>query len=114
MIWCYRFDDYMMDYVLDRSIQMISPTLLCSPKLRILKQYDAHNHTELYHTLRLYLSLERNVLQTANKLFIHRSTLFYRLERIQKLAKVNLDDPQERLTLQYSFALMDLVKEPEN
>ena len=114
MIWCYRFDDYMLDYVLDRSIEQISPVLLCSPKLRILRQYDAQKHTELYHTLQVYLELERNVLQTANTLFIHRSTLFYRLERIQKLAKVNLDDPRERLTLQYSFALMELVKEPEN
>lgn len=113
MIWCYRFDDYMMDYVLDRSIQMISPALLCSPKILILKQYDEKNHTELYHTLQVYLSLERNVLQTANSLFIHRSTLFYRLERIQKLTKVNLDSERERLTLQYSFALMELVKEPE-
>ena len=114
MIWCYRFDDYMMDYVLTRSIEEISPAMLCSPKLRILKQYDEKKHTELYHTLQVYLSLERNVLQTANTLFIHRSTLFYRLERIQKLTKTNLDDPAERLVLQYSFALMDLVKEPES
>ncbi len=114
MIWCYRFDDYMMDYVLARSTERISPTLLCSPKLRILKQYDEKNHTELYRTLQIYLSLERNVLQTANTLFIHRSTLFYRLERIQKLAKTNLDDAAERLALQYSFALMELVKEPES
>ncbi len=114
MIWCYRFDDYMMDYVLARSTEQISPTLLCSPKLRILKQYDEKNHTELYRTLQIYLSLERNVLQTANTLFIHRSTLFYRLERIQKLAKTNLDDAAERLALQYSFALMELVKEPES
>lgn len=111
--WCYRFDDYMLDYVLDRSTEFLSPTLLCSPKLRILRQYDEKNHTELYRTLQIYLSLERNVLQTANTLFIHRSTLFYRLDRIQKVAKTHLDNPRERLTLQYSFALMDLLKEPD-
>ena len=111
--WCYRFDDYMLEYVMQRSTQKISPVLLCSPKLRLLKQYDEKNHTELYHTLQVYLSLERNVLQTANSLFIHRSTLFYRLDRIQKIAKTDLENSKERLTLQYSFALMDMVKEPE-
>ena len=88
--------------------------MLCSPKLRLLKQYDEKNHTELYHTLQVYLSLERNVLQTANSLFIHRSTLFYRLDRIQKIAKTDLENSKERLALQYSFALMDMVKDPEN
>lgn len=111
--WCYRFDDYMMDYVLEQSTQSFSPLLLCSPKLRLLKQYDEKNHTELYHTLQVYLSLERNVLQTANHLFIHRSTLFYRLDRIQKIAKTDLENPKERLALQYSFALMELIKDPE-
>ena len=54
----------------------------------------------------VYLSLERNALQTANALFIHRSTLFYRLERIQKLTKLNLDDAKIRLVLQLSFAML--------
>jgi hypothetical protein len=111
--WCYRFEDYMMDYVLDTSTQLISPALLCSPKLIKLLEYDEKNHTELYRTLKLYLTLERNVLQTANSLFIHRSTLFYRLDRIQKITKCDLDDPGERLRLLYSFELMELTKEKE-
>ena len=55
--------------------------------------------------------LERNALQTANALFIHRSTLFYRLERIQKLTKLNLDNPKERLVLLLSFSMMNNRKE---
>ena len=106
MIWCYRFDDYILDYVLDQSTTQISPDLLCHQSLSVLKKYDEENKTELFHTLDVYLSLERNALQTANALFIHRSTLFYRLERIQKLTKLNLDDAKIRLVLQLSFAML--------
>ena len=63
--------------------------------------------TELYRTLKVYLELERNVLQTAKTLFIHRSTLFYRLERIQKLADVDYEDARERLVLQLSFQILE-------
>ena len=106
MIWCYRFDDY----ILEQSTTQISPELLCHQSLSILKKYDKENHTELFHTLDVYLSLERNALQTANTLFLHRSTLFYRLERIQKLTKLNLDDPQVRLVLLLTFSMARIQK----
>lgn len=107
MNWCYRFNDYLLEYILEQSSRQFSPELLSSQKLLTLKKYDAANHTDFYHTLKTYLRLERNVLQTARELFIHRSTLFYRLERIQKIAKVNYDDPRERLILQLSFYILD-------
>lgn len=110
MIWCYRFDDYILDYVMDQSTTQISPELLCHQSLSVLQKYDKENNTELFHTLDVYLSQERNALQTANMLFIHRSTLFYRLERIQKLTKLNLDDPKIRLVLLLSFAVLRIEK----
>ena len=38
---------------------------------------------------------------------IHRSSLTYRLERIQKLTKVDLDNPKDRLLLQLCFLLQE-------
>ena len=107
MNWCCRFDDYLLEYLLSQGGEHLSPELLCSNKLLILKQYDEKNKTELYRTLQVYLELERNVLQTAKTLFIHRSTLFYRLERIQKLADINYEDAKERLILQLSFQILE-------
>lgn len=107
MNWCCRFDDYILEYLLGQGGEHLSPELLCSNKLLILRQYDEKNKTELYHTLKVYLDLERNVLQTSKTLFIHRSTLFYRLERIQKLADIDYEDPRERLILQLSFQILE-------
>ena len=111
MIWCYRFDDYLLEYMVSRISHQISPELLVSSRLEALLNYDRKNNTELYHTLKTYLEHERNSLQTAKTLFIHRSSLTYRLERIQKITRINLDDPRERLLLQICFLLMQ-EKEP--
>lgn len=107
MSWCYRFNDFLLEHVLSAATAKISPEMLYARQLLLLKNYDQENNTELFHTLNVYLNLERNVLQTAKTLFIHRSTLFYRLERIQKLTKLNLDDPKQRLCLLLSFAMLE-------
>lgn len=111
MNWYYRFDDYFLDFLHMKASETLPPHLLCSQKLMVLKDYDKTNHTELYTTLKAFLELERNVLQTSKKLFIHRSTLFYRLERICKIADVNLDDQKERLVLSISFYFLELEEQ---
>ena len=111
MIWCYRFDDYLLEYILSQASHQISPELLVSSRLDALVHYDQENKTELYHTLQVYLEHERNSLQTARALFIHRSSLVYRLERIQKITKIDLDNPKNRLLLQICFLLIQ-EKEP--
>ena len=111
MIWCYRFDDYLLEYILSQTSHQISPKLLVSSRLDALIQYDQENKTELYRTLQVYLEHERNSLQTAKALFIHRSSLVYRLERIQKITKIDLDNPKNRLLLQICFLLIQ-EKEP--
>lgn len=54
----------------------------------------------------VYLCNNRNVLQTAKELYIHRSTLSYRLKKIYKISGVDLDDPKERLKLMISYTML--------
>lgn len=105
--WCHHFEDYILEFLLKKGQESLLPELLCSNKLLLLKQYDEKNKTEFYHTLKIYLEKERNVLQTAKELFIHRSTLFYRLDRIRKIADVRPEDAKERLVLQISYYLLE-------
>lgn len=112
MIWCYRFDDYLLEYMLSRISHQISPELLVSSRLAALQDYDHKNNTELCRTLKVYLEHERNSLQTAKVLFIHRSSLTYRLERIQKITRIDLDNPKERLLVLLCFQLIQ-EQDPE-
>ena len=76
------------------------------PALEQLKQYDSQKRTDFYELLKIYLRNERNRVITAEKLYVHKNTLVYRLEKIQKKFHLQLDAPYEReyLLLSYRFA----------
>ena len=72
----------------------------------IRDSYDKANETELYKTLAVFLRNERHATKTAQELYIHRSTLFYRLDRIHDLIQQDLDDPKVRLYLNLSLYIL--------
>lgn len=107
MYWYYHFEDYMLEYMIDCAVKDVPVQLLCASALYKLQDYDKENNTELYQTLHVFLRMERSLLKTSTELFIHRSTLSYRLKRIQKLTGIDLDDPLERLRLLLSFYMLE-------
>ena len=86
---------------------------IISGDLMLLKNYDGEKGTDLYQTLKTYLTCERNSTLTAQLLDIHRSTLPHRLERIEKLTGLDLEDFSTRLYLLMSFAIEDKNLIPE-
>lgn len=64
-----------------------------------IEQYDREHHTELAHTLKIYLDYDRSKQRTAEHLFIHRQTLYHRLRQLEKLVGGELDDPIQRLSM---------------
>ncbi len=106
-IWCHRFDTYVLRYMLDCCSSNLPPHMLCAEGLRALQRYDDKNETEFFKTLTVYLKNERRTTQTANELYIHRSTLFYRLERIEKILQMNLENPETRLYLNLCIHLIE-------
>lgn len=64
-----------------------------------LVDYDTTHGSELVNTLATYLRCAGALEQTATKLFIHRSTLRYRLGRIEHLSGWDLHDPEHRFNL---------------
>ena len=103
MIWCYHFHDYVLDYMFDKICFELPYDFICANQIKALQKYDDKHNTKLNETLETYLRLERNVVQTAKSLYIHRSTLFYRLDRIQKIISIDLNDPKMRLYLEISY-----------
>ena len=51
-----------------------------------LAAYDDQYETELVSTVEAYLENDGNVAQTASRLFTHRHTIRYRLERVRSWA----------------------------
>jgi sugar diacid utilization regulator len=66
-----------------------------------LVSYDEQYETELVRTLETFLDADGNVAGTAEKLFTHRHTIRYRLERVRGLTGLDVasTDGRERLSL---------------
>ena len=96
--------------MLDNACGDIPPQHVCLGGLQELIDYDQKNETELYKTLKAYLRNERNAVHTAKELFIHRSTLFYRLDRIKELIHIDLDDPSTRLYVNISYRILERLE----
>ena len=65
-----------------------------------LVDYDHHRGSDLIKTLTVYFDTGTNASETADRLFLHRNSLLYRLERIGELTGLNLKESDARLALQ--------------
>lgn len=70
-----------------------------------LFEYDREYGTELVPTLQAYFRCNGNVSKMARELFAHYNTVTYRLERIQEITGLSLDDPEHRLNLQVGLKI---------
>jgi sugar diacid utilization regulator len=66
-----------------------------------LVAYDEQYETDLVRTLETFLEADGNVAGTAQRLFTHRHTIYYRLERVRELSglDVSSSDGREKLSL---------------
>ncbi|TMR23657.1 hypothetical protein ETD86_07405 [Nonomuraea turkmeniaca] len=62
----------------------------------------------LLETLETYLDLAGSAVATSRALRLHRTSLYYRLQRVEELARTDLKDGNERLALHLSLKLARL------
>ncbi|MBP2210813.1 sugar diacid utilization regulator [Rhodococcus ruber] len=70
---------------------------------------DSRDGSDLLHTLQTYLEKDRRAAETARALHVHVNTLRYRIERVGKLLRVDLDDPDARFFLLLALRLSTVV-----
>ncbi len=102
-VHCYT--DFAFFDLLDALPEGLRLMRYCHPVLPLLRDYDQRKGTELYETLRTYTLTGFNQNKTAELLFMHRNTLNYRRQKIMELASIDLEDPQTKFLLSYSFAI---------
>ncbi len=105
--WSYCFDDYWMTYVLQNALSEFPANFLCSKEIFLLEAYDHEHATELVRTMRVFLENDRKLTETSEQLKIHRSTLLYRIERIENLTKLDLKNAKIRFRIMLSYYLLD-------
>jgi len=88
-------------------------TLTGNPYVPLLRRLLDEKQADLFRTLEAYLDSGGNGVGTAEALHIHRSTLNYRLQRINHIIEYNLQDPMIRTNLQVAVKLMRLFEVDE-
>lgn len=81
------------------------------PVLDILSDHDRQNGTFYYQTLHQFLVHERSYKAVARIQFTHRNTILYRIDRIQEMFPLDLDNPETRMHLLLSFEINSLSRE---
>lgn len=72
-----------------------------------LEKYDAQNATNFSKIFYVFLMENGNYIKTSQKLFMHRNTLLYKINKIQEIIKRDLTDTKVR----FEFYLGYLVKQ---
>jgi purine catabolism regulator len=70
-----------------------------------LQQADRKGGGRLVETLEMFFRCNGNIKLTSEKLFAHYNTIVYRLEKVQSILGVSLDDPEDRLQLHLALKL---------
>jgi Purine catabolism regulatory protein-like family. len=77
-------------------------------KLGPLIEYDKKYRSQLIRTFKEFLDNRMNIKKTADKLYIHRNTLIYRIDKIKELLGTELNDEEEVFGYHMALKLMDL------
>ena len=105
---------YYEDILLYHLMEIVSKendlSLFCSPIIYRIEEYDQENKTQLKESLEAFLESSRNIQKAADKLHVHKNTLYYRLKRLEELFELNLNDENLCFTLQFSYRMRRMIK----
>lgn len=75
-----------------------------------LERYDREHHGELIPTLEAFFACDGNLQRTAERLFLHRNSLAYRLRRIQEITGLNLRRWEDCFRLQLALKIRPILR----
>ncbi|MGL5513539.1 MAG: PucR family transcriptional regulator [Sporomusa sp.] len=72
--------------------------------------YDQEKGAELLKTLEVYFECNGKLKKVTEKMFVHYNTILYRLDRIQQINGISLEDASACLNLQLAIQLLKIMK----
>jgi DNA-binding PucR family transcriptional regulator len=81
---------------------------MITPALQRVIEHDERHGSDYVQTLAVYLACMGRLRVAAEQLNIHRNTLEYRMRRIEEVAGIRLDDPNNRLAIELGIRLLEM------
>lgn len=104
----YIFFEQLGSYMILHHLDDNMSKLFVHEQLEKLIEYENEKKIELWQTLKVFLLNNGNVKGTADQLFLHRSTLIYRLQKIEELLSRDLNDADVRFDLMMAIKLLEM------
>lgn len=82
-------------------------------KLGFLNQLPEEERQMYLETLRSYIECNGSIQKVAEKKFLHRNTVNYRMKKLKEMLPVSLENEQEKFMLWASFYIGDILKKGE-
>lgn len=88
------------------------PTPLCEMFLKeVFGEYDPGNlDDEILTTVYQFMENSLNLSETSRQLFVHRNTLVYRLEKLQKTIGLDIRNFEEAMTFKIAMMVSDYMR----
>jgi hypothetical protein len=75
-----------------------------------LAEYDRNFESNLIESVRVFLEENGNGIQAAKKLYVHRNTLRYRIQRAEEILGLNFANVEDRLSVQAALLIGKVLK----
>jgi len=110
----YKYRDSVVYDMLSYSMENMNKQNYIHPIIVSLQSYDKQHNTEYLITLCSYIKSMCNSAKTIKELNLHRNTLLYRLNKIQKITDTDITDNLICAQLLCNFYMLDTYIENDN
>jgi purine catabolism regulator len=107
------YEELLIYHLLDSVNSRDSLEELYQSTLGRLLSFDQQNNANLVDTLAQYFQSGGNISDAAKRMFLHRNTFIYRLEKIKTILNSELKNPDEVFKIQIGLLIMKIINNPK-
>lgn len=108
----FNYGDMAFCHMLDTIKESEDLKRFCSPQVFDVIEYDAEYNTNYSITAYIFLCSNRNPVQAAKHLGIHRNTVDYRIKRLEELFGIDFESSEATFSLELSFRILQFLALP--
>lgn len=108
--WYFKYENYILEHLIAKCSEKLIPFAIIPEGIKLLIQYDNANDTKYTILLKIFLENNMNIAETIRKVYIHRNTFLYRINRIKEISHLDFENTNVRLCLLISFKILEHKK----
>ena len=105
----FYYTDLIGYHLIDEAVDQEQRQEFFEGTLGLLNHYDISHKTDLMSTLESYFMANGNVSEAAKKMFIHRNTFIYRIDKIKDILKTDFTDAEQNFNYQLALKIFRII-----